>query len=807
MTDDLFDDKDMPHMSIAHIAMPGQPGERDVKIPDPGHVEVLPTRNLILFPGVTTPVSLSREASKQLVEAASKQKYAIGVICQTDPEVDDPSIKDLYKYGVLAEVINVIKFPDNTTTAFVRAMSKFRITGEAEDAMQGHLAVAVRPIRDVMPRQGDSEFEALVNAIRDSALKIVDRGHGFTPDVAINLRNIDDAETIINTVATVFPFDQEFKIKLLTLHRVKERAFEIITELCRQEQMLELTDLIKSKARQGLEENQRRVFLNEQMEAIRTELYGNDGDEADELAKRAESTSFPEDVRKTFDKELEKLRRLNTSSPDYAIQYNYLDTLLELPWDKETELSTDFIKAQETLDADHYGLEKVKERILEQLAVMMHRPEGRSPILCFVGAPGVGKTSLGKSVAAALGRNYKRVSLGGVHDEAEIRGHRRTYIGAMPGRIIDAMKRAGSSNPVLLLDEIDKLGKDFKGDPAAALLEVLDPEQNNKFHDNFVDVDFDLSKVLFIATANTLSTLTQPLLDRMEIIDISGYVLEEKVEIARRHLIPKVKKELGIDDENFEISEDAIKCIIENYTSESGVRQLEKTIAKVLRKQLYLKMSGNNAPATVVPEDLGRLLGAAHFSRDRYEGNDFAGVVTGLAWTAAGGEILFIESSLAAGKGEKLTLTGNLGDVMKESATLALQYVRSHAAELGIDPTDFEKNNVHIHVPEGAIPKDGPSAGITMTTSIVSVFKGVKVKERLAMTGEMTLRGKVLPVGGIKEKILAAKRAGIKEIILCKENRKDVDEIPPIYLDGLDFHYVENINDVLAIALTDQKGK
>ena len=807
MTDDLFEDKDMPHMSIAHIAVAGQPGENDVKMPDPGHVEVLPTRNLILFPGVTTPVSLSREASKRLVEAASKQKFAIGIICQTNPEIEEPGIKDLYKYGVLAEVINVIRFPDNTTAAVVRALQKFRVTGESEKALHGQLAVSVRPIRDVMPRRGDSEFEALVGAIRDSALKIVDRGHGFTPDIAISLRNIDDVETIVNTVATVFPFAQEFKMKLLTLHRMKERAFEIITELCRQEHMLELTELIKTKARQGIEENQKRIYLSEQMEAIRKELYGGDSDDADELQKRAEETAFPEEVRITFDKELEKLRRLNTSSPDYAIQYNYLDTLLELPWNKETDLSTDFKSAQTILDADHYGLEKVKERILEQLAVMMHRPEGKSPILCFVGAPGVGKTSLGKSVAAALWRNYQRVSLGGVHDEAEIRGHRRTYIGAMPGRIIDAMKRAGSSNPVLLLDEIDKLGRDFKGDPASALLEVLDPEQNNKFHDNFVDVDFDLSKVLFIATANTLSTLPQPLLDRMEIIDISGYVLEEKVEIARRHLIPKIKKELGIDDEQFEMSDDAIKGIIERYTSESGVRQLEKTVAKVMRKLLYLKMSGEDIPEIVNTEDLTRLLGAAHFSKDRYEGNDFAGVVTGLAWTAAGGEILFIESSLASGKGEKLTLTGNLGDVMKESATLALQYVRSHATELEIDPSEFEKNNVHIHVPEGAIPKDGPSAGITMTTSIVSVFKGVKVKDRLAMTGEMTLRGKVLPVGGIKEKILAAKRAGIKEIVLCKENRKDVEEIPQIYLEGLEFHYVDTIGEVLTIALTNQRGK
>ncbi len=549
----------------------------------------------------------------------------------------------------------------------------------------------------------------------------------------------------------------------------------------------------------------RQAFLHQQMEAIRQELYGDTDDDRESLRKRSEEVAFSEAARKVFDKELDKLGRLNPQSPDYAVQFSYLETLLDLPWLKYSELNTDLELARETLDVDHYGLTKVKERILEQIAVLMNNPSGKAPILCLVGPPGVGKTSLGRSIAAALGRSYQRVSLGGLHDEAEIRGHRRTYIGAMPGRIIDAIKRAGDSNPVLLLDEVDKIGSDFKGDPSAALLEVLDPEQNCRFHDNYIDVDYDLSKVLFIATANTLSTLSQPLLDRMEIINLAGYLLEEKVEIAMRHILPTLREENNLKPKEVNVTPEAVAEIVEKYTSESGVRQLEKELSTIVRKVILAKMLGKKVPAKIGPKHLKEFLGVEKFSKDRYEGNEFAGVVTGLAWTAVGGEILFIESSLSKIKGDKLTLTGNLGNVMKESATIAFQYVKSHAAELGIAEEAFEKYQLHLHVPEGAIPKDGPSAGITMATAIASAFTQRKIRNRLAMTGEITLRGKVLPVGGIKEKILAAKRAGITDIILSSDNKKDIAEIDSVYVSGLTFHYVNTVLEVMDIALLSEK--
>ncbi|MDE5650916.1 MAG: endopeptidase La, partial [Duncaniella sp.] len=567
-----------------------------------------------------------------------------------------------------------------------------------------------------------------------------------------------------------------------------DRAVVLLANLAQSEQISEIRAEIHRKARRNIDEQQRNMFLQHQFDVIRDELYGDD-DDCRALEEKAKNIKFPDDVRKTFGKELEKLRRLNPQSPDYSVQYSYLQLLTDLPWGIGDPLSTDFHTAEKVLDEDHYGLEKVKERILEQLAVMMNTPEGRSPIICLVGAPGVGKTSLGQSIARALGRKYQRVSLGGLHDEAEIRGHRRTYIGAMPGRIIDAIKRAGASNPVLLLDEIDKTGNDFKGDPSAALLEVLDPEQNSHFHDNYVDVDYDLSHVLFIATANTLSTIPQPLLDRMEIIDISGYLIEEKIEIARRHLIPRIAAENGFKADEIVFTPEALTKIVEGYTSESGVRQLDKRIAKVIRKIVLNKMRGKEYSPTVNVGDLRDYLGVEMFTPERYEVSDTPGVATGLAWTAVGGEILFIESSFTPGKGEKLTITGNLGDVMKESAVIACKVVRARCSHYGVDPEEFEKQQLHIHVPEGAIPKDGPSAGITMCVSILSALTGKPVRERLAMTGEITLRGKVLPVGGIKEKILAAKRAGITDIILCSDNRKDIEDIRPIYLEGLTFHY------------------
>lgn len=775
--------------------------------PNVDDLPLIATRNLVLFPGVTIPISLGRSNSYITADVANKENTPIGIVCQCDPNEDNPTIPNsVYKYGVVADVLKIFNIPDGSHTALVRAREKFKILGKGEGKTipQAQLAAKVKLVKDTNPRVSDKEFIALSTAIKESTLNILKKTADGANELIFNIANFPEPVGLINLVATHTPFETQFKQTLLAKNRLKERAFTLLTELTRNEQMVEISREIQLRAKQNLDEQQRNVFLQQQMEAIRQELYG-DGDDADDLSAKAEEINFPEAVRKSFNKDLDKLRRLNPQSPDYSVQYTYLETLLDLPWNSYSPLNTDFDKAKDILNEDHYGLDKVKDRILEQLAVLMNTPDGKAPILCLCGAPGVGKTSLGQSIARALGRKYQRVSLGGLHDEAEIRGHRRTYIGAMPGRIMDAIRRSGSSNPVLLLDEVDKIGHDFKGDPSAALLEVLDPEQNCHFHDNYIDVDYDLSKVLFIATANTLSTLSQPLLDRMEIIDISGYLLEEKVEIALRHIAPRILKEHGFAENEIKFSQPALVKLIENYTSESGVRQLEKKISSVIRKIVLRKMGGQEYPSEIIPDHLKDFLGVEIYNKDRYEGNTFAGVVTGLAWTAVGGEILFIESSLAKGKGEKVTLTGNLGDVMKESAVIALQYVKAHAAQLGIKEALFEKYTLHIHVPEGAIPKDGPSAGITMATSIVSTFTQRRVRDRLAMTGEITLRGKVLPVGGIKEKILAAKRAGITDIILSKDNRKDVEDISEIYLSGLTFHYVTTVMEVVKIAVTDEK--
>lgn len=775
--------------------------------PNINDLPLIATRNLVLFPGVTIPISLGRTNSFVTCDIAAKNDIPIGVVCQLNSEEENPTVADgLYKYGVVADVLKIFNLPDGTHTAIIKARDKFKIIGIGEGITipQAQLSAKVKIINDIAPRESDKEFIALSTAIKNTTLKILKKTAEEPAELVFSIANYPEPVGLINLVATHTPFDIGFKESLLAKYRIKERAFALLSELTKNEQMVDISHEIQERAKQNINENQRNMFLQQQMEAIRQELYG-DEDDSEILSKKASEIDFPEHVNPIFNRELDKLRRLNPQSPEYSVQYSYLETLLDLPWNKETALNTDFGKAKEILNEDHYGLEKVKERILEQLAVLMNTPNGKAPILCLCGAPGVGKTSLGQSIAKALGRNYQRVSLGGLHDEAEIRGHRRTYIGAMPGRIIDAIKRSGSSNPVLLLDEIDKIGRnDFHGDPSAALLEVLDPEQNCHFHDNYIDIDFDLSKVLFIATANTLSTLSQPLLDRMEIIDISGYLLEEKVEIATRHIIPRILKEHNFTAEDISFSRDCIVKIIECYTSESGVRQLEKKISTILRKIVLKKMSGEEYTTELKPEHLRELLGVEIYSKDRYEGNNFAGVVTGLAWTAVGGEILFIESSLAKAKGEKLTLTGNLGDVMKESAVIALQYVKSHATQLGIDSELFDKYSLHIHVPEGAIPKDGPSAGITMATSIISTFTQKKVRNRVAMTGEITLRGKVLPVGGIKEKILAAKRAGITDIIISKENRKDVEDISEKYISDLNFHYVSTVMEVVKIAITDE---
>lgn len=792
-----------PILSIGHIEL-GETKRKELNV-DPTDVPILPTRNVVLFPNVTIPIKLGRETSLHIAELAKKRNIPIGIVCQLDPSEDDPSLNSLFHYGVIGDVLQVIQLPDNTSTAIVRGTAKFKITGKGAGILlpEAPISAQVKIINETYPKESDKEFSALCDEIKSTASKLASGGNEspVEVDLLFNLSNSGmGREELVNMTATHVPIDIKVKMSLLAMYRLKERAQTLFNELVKHEEMLSIAQTVHQRARESFDDQQRRVFLQRQMEAIDRELNGDDND-ADNFRERASKLTMPEKAAAHFEKELDKLQRLNPQAPDYSVQYAYLETFLELPWGISSELNRDFGRAEEVLNSCHYGLEKVKERILEQIAVLMHNPDGKSPILCLVGPPGVGKTSLGQSIADALGRKFQRISLGGLHDEAEIRGHRRTYIGAMPGRIIEAVRRAGTSNPVLMLDEIDKIGNDYKGDPAAALLEVLDPEQNFRFHDNYIDVDFDLSKVLFIATANTLETVQRPLIDRMEVIDLSGYILEEKIAIARDYLIRRLRKEYNLSYKGLQLSDDALALVIESYTAESGVRQLEKALASIARKVVYRTISEKEVKMPIESADIKEYLGVAKYSKDRYEGNSFPGVVTGLAWTAVGGEILFIETSLSSGKGEKLTLTGNLGDVMKESAMIALQYVKSHADMLGIPYERFEKTDLHIHVPEGAIPKDGPSAGITMATSIASAFTGRKVAERLAMTGEITLRGKVLPVGGIKEKILAAKRAGITDIILSTENRKDVEDIAEKYRTGLTFHYVDTVSEVFAIAL------
>ncbi len=774
-------------------------------VPDTEALPLLPTRDMVLFPGVTVPISLGRDVSLAAARSSQESGKPLGIVCQLRPDVDNPSLSDLHAYGVTATVLQVIDVPDGSDTkmAIVHAGTRFRILGAPEDgAAPGvKLAAKVKLLRDIRPRVSDREFPTLVEAIKTTTLRLMESFGQQIQELVLNIRNAPDSDVVVNMIATHTPFPAPEKIEMLKQSRIKERAFRLLSMLSRDEHKARLAEDITRRTKQLLDEGQRKAFLHSQFTAIKEQLFGDEEEEVTRLKERAASLELPEAVKEHFEKELGKLERSNPQTPDYSVQYNFLDTLLSLPWGVFDEDSRDLPAAEAVLNADHYGLEKVKERILEQLAVLMSVPDGRAPILCLVGAPGVGKTSLGQSVAKAMGRRYQRVALGGLHDEAEIRGHRRTYIGAMPGRIIEAVRRAGAANPVILLDEIDKLGNDYKGDPSSALLEVLDPEQNCRFHDNYIDVDFDLSRVLFIATANSLSSIPQPLLDRMEVVEISGYLLEEKLEIARRHLIPRLMAEMGIDPESLSIPDVTISAVVENYTAESGVRQLEKRLAAIMRKVLLARMRDGEVMATVEPGMLHTLLGAESMIRERYEGNDLPGVVTGLAWTAAGGEILYVEASLAPGKGDRPMLTGNLGDVMKESALLAHQYVKAHAGQLGISKEDIDSQSLHVHVPEGAIPKDGPSAGITIVTAIVSAYTGRKVRERVAMTGEMTLRGRVLPVGGIKEKILAAKRAGIDTIILSQRNRKDVEDIKPMYLEGLTFEYVDTIDRVIDIAL------
>lgn len=777
-----------------------------------GEVPILATRNLVLFPGVVSPVLIGRIQSLNLIEHLKDNPNSIfAIFCQKDAEQDNPSKKDLYEIGVYAKIIRALEMPGsgNNLTVIVQGLGRCHLSEITKT--QPFITGLVENAPEEIPSSNDKEFIAAVDDLKNTSIEYVKKNEEIPDEAQFALQNINNAVVLLNFISTSLPFNVEEKIKLLKANSLKNRALKMLKILYRELQLLEIKHNIRTKTREDIDEQQREYFLQQQIKNIKEELGNGDTyPERKELLEKAQGKKWPEDVSKTFYKELDKLDILNPQSPEFSVQLTYLQTMVNLPWETYTQDDLNLNRAEKILDKDHYGMKKVKERILEYMAVLSLRKDLKSPIICLYGPPGVGKTSLGKSIALAMKRNYARISLGGVHDEAEIRGHRRTYIGAMPGRIIKSIQKVGSSNPVFILDEIDKVTQNtINGDPASALLEVLDPEQNHAFHDNYLDVDYDLSKVLFIATANDLNTIPRPLLDRMELIEVSGYITEEKVEIAKRHLIPKEKGNTGLEDEKkLTFSKPAIEKIIEQYTRESGVRQLEKQINKSLRKLAFLKAKESSLPYyKITPKEIEILLGNPPFYRDIYQGNEYAGVVTGLAWTSVGGEILFIETSLSKGKGSKLTLTGNLGDVMKESAILALEYVKAHANKLGIDYRIFDHWNIHIHVPEGATPKDGPSAGITIATSIASALTQRKVRKNTAMTGEITLRGKVLPVGGIKEKILAAKRAGITEIVMCKDNKKDIDEISQEYIDGVNFHFVENVQEVWDFALTNEKVK
>jgi len=770
----------------------------------PEVVPVLPVRNLVLFPSVVSPILIGRDSSKALIQQAERKHFTIGVVTQRDPEVEVPTLADLYETGVYAKVMKTLTLPNGNITAIVQAQGRLKV--EKMIKATPYMECVVSALEEIQPEKNDREFKAACNDLREQVERYIDVCEEIPDEAQYAIKNITNDIMALNFICSNLPFSTKEKMKLLEKELVKERLFNVMKMVNREINLQNLKADIRNKTREDIDEQQRNYFLQQQIKNMQAEIGNGDSMEKKELLQKADSKKWSTDMARFFYKEADKLDNLNPQSPDFNVQLNYLQTLVNLPWNEYTEDDLDLKRAQKILDKDHYGMEKVKERILEHMAVLALRGDLKSPIICLYGPPGVGKTSLGKSIAEAMRRKYVRMSLGGLHDEAEIRGHRRTYIGAMPGRIIKSIQKAGSSNPVFILDEIDKVTQmTHNGDPASALLEVLDPEQNNAFHDNYLDVDYDLSKVLFIATANNLATIPRPLLDRMEIIEVSGYITEEKIEIAKRHLIPRELENTGQNVKGMKASfnKAAIEMIIERYTRESGVRQLEKQINKALRKIAYKRQVEENANyQKITPTEIEGLLGKPPFYRDIYQGNDYAGVVTGLAWTSVGGEILFIETSLSKGKGNKLTLTGNLGDVMKESAILALEYVKAHAETLDIDYRIFDNWNIHIHVPEGATPKDGPSAGITIATSIASALTQRKVRKNTAMTGEITLRGKVLPVGGIKEKILAAKRAGITDIVMCRENEKDILEIPDMYLKGVKFHYVEDVQDVWNFALT-----
>ena len=805
--EDFYMDSENEQISmIAEISTEVE-DEANLKMEYDKEISVLPLRNMVMFPHVVMPITIGRASSLKLVNTAFRKKQPIALVCQLKADTEEPGYQDLYHVGVIARVLRVFEMPGGNTTAIMQSAGP-KVHLDNIVRTLPYLKGMVTPMEEEEVDEHSDEFNALMESCKELSNKYIEKSDRLGPDTAFAIKNLDHPTIFVNFVCANFPFTPEEKVQLLRYNNLKDRMYRLIQILNREVRLAEIKHAIQVRTREDIDRQQRDYFLHQQIKNIQEELGDGQDSEIDELRGKGLRMNWPKEVADTFEKELAKLERINPQAPDYSVQLTYLQTMLALPWGIYTEDNLSITHAEKTLNKDHYGLEKVKERILEHLAVLKLKGDMKSPIVCLYGPPGVGKTSLGRSIAAALKRKYVRMSLGGVHDEAEIRGHRKTYIGAMPGRIVKSLIKAEASNPVIILDEIDKLGSDHRGDPSSAMLEVLDPEQNHTFHDNYLDVDYDLSKVMFIATANNLGTIPPALLDRMELIEVSGYITEEKVEIARRHLVPKELENNGLKKEYVKFSKQALEYIVENYTRESGVRELEKKINKVMRKiALEFARDGYELIHDIKPADVRRYLGAPEYSRDKYQGNEYAGVVTGLAWTAVGGEILFVETSLSKGKGGKLTLTGNLGDVMKESAMLALEYLKAHTFLLGVSEEIFDNWNIHIHVPEGAIPKDGPSAGITMVTALASALTQRKVKENLAMTGEITLRGKVLPVGGIKEKILAAKRVGIKEIILCEENRKNIEEIQPVYLKGLTFHYVSDIKEVLNLALTDEKVK
>lgn len=771
----------------------------------PETLAILPLRNTVLFPGVVIPISAGRDKSIKLINDANAAGLDIGVVAQINEADEDPSKNDIHKIGTVARILRVLKMPDGNITVILQGKKRFCV--DAVISERPYMTAQVKEVDEKRPGIHDTEFTAIVDSIRELAIKIIKESPNIPTEATFAIRNIESQSFLINFVSSNMNLTVKEKQDLLAMNTLKERALETLRYMNVELQRLELKNDIQSKVRFDLDQQQREYFLHQQMKTIQEELGGVSHDqEIEDMRLRAKNKKWDEKTRKQFEKELNKIQRMNPQAPDFGIQRNYLELVLDLPWGEYSDDNFDLKRAQKILDRDHFGLEDVKKRIVEHLAVLKLRKDMKSPIICLTGPPGVGKTSIGRSVAEALGRQYVRISLGGLRDEAEIRGHRKTYIGAMPGRIIQSLKKAGTSNPVFVLDEIDKLSSGHQGDPSSALLEVLDPEQNKEFYDNFLEMGYDLSKVMFIATSNNLQAIQPALRDRMEVIKMSGYTIEEKVEIARQHLWPKQLKEHGLTSKDLTIGKKQLERIVEGYTRESGVRGLETKIAQVIRSAAKSIALDEEYNKKVTDEDIIRVLGAPRLERDKYENNDVAGVVTGLAWTTVGGDILFIESLISKGKGT-MSLTGNLGTVMKESATIALEYIKANAELLGVDPEILPKYNIHIHIPEGATPKDGPSAGIAMLTSLVSLFTQRKVRKHLAMTGEITLRGKVLPVGGIKEKILAAKRAGIKEIIMAKENKRDIDEIREDYVQGLTFHYVSEMSDVIKIAITNEKVK